>query len=377
MSTTSPSSSWGREEINKWISYHSEITQAMVAERTALESKLIPVTAYIIISAVECYRRYPEMIEKIEAAMPAEEIGRAGRVPGNQIDAVHLWSLANFFLTGRQALITMQKIVPDHEPERIAVLFDFWKRAAEAFRGDGQVQAWDAGMVLRPYPQELVDRMVDGTEPVDEELLTRIKRFSSTLMTYLFLLYFDTRVGTGDTGPYELPDGRVLLLRDFTNAGRSFFPWSEKVAGGMPYSNLTAAFVLDGVNLKVNDWGTSITDPEFYLDHLVGFALFSTDGGNIERISLSELDAVAEEAKRARSDMYRLVAGMSRKEKIDSGAFVYFTFLRPFAEAAGLAESLDWTVPQASHDVYDILSMFEGSGASSSSGGLSYYMPLP
>lgn len=369
--------SWSKEEINKWISYHSEITQAMVAERTALESKLIPVTAYIIISAVECYRRYPQMIEKIEAAMPAEDIGRAGRFPGNQIDAVHLWSLANFFLTGRQALITMQKITPDHEPDRMAVLFDFWKRAAKAYRGDGHTQAWDAGMILKPYQNELIDRIVEESEPVQTDVLDRIRKFSSTLMTYLFLLYFDTRVGTGDTGPYELPDGKVLLLRDFTNAGRSFFPWSEEVAAGMPYSNLTAAFVLDDVKLKVNDWGTSITDPEFYLDRVVRFALFSADKGELQRIQLSELERITEEAKKARSDMYRLVAGMSRKEKIDSGAFVYFTFLRPFAEAAGLAESLDWTVPQASLDVYDILSMFEGSGASSSSGGLSYYMPVP
>ncbi|MGH9195541.1 MAG: hypothetical protein ACRD1T_07365 [Acidimicrobiia bacterium] len=367
---------WSKEEINKWISYHSEITQAMVAERTALESKLIPVTAYIIISAVECYRRYPEMMEKIEAAMSAEEIGRAGRVPGNQIDAVHLWSLANFFLTGRQALITMQKITPDHEPERIAVLFDFWKRAAEVFRGDGHAQAWDAGMVLRPYPQHLVDRMAAEAEPVEPEALERIKKFSSTLMTYLFLLYFDTRVGTGDTGPYELSDGNVLLLRDFTNAGKSFFPWSDKVASNMPYSNMSAAFVLEAVKLKVNDWGTSITDPEFYLDRVVRFALFNTDAGKLERIPLGELEQITQEAKKARSDMYRLVAGMSRKEKIDSGAFVYFTFLRPFAEAAGLAESLDWTVPQASLDVYEILSMFEGSGASSSSGGLSYYTQI-
>ena len=37
---------------------------------------------------------------------------------------------------------------------------------------------------------------------------------------------------------------------------------------------------------------------------------------------------------------------MSRDEKIRCGAYVYFTFLRPFADVAGVADQLDWTVPR-------------------------------
>ena len=37
---------------------------------------------------------------------------------------------------------------------------------------------------------------------------------------------------------------------------------------------------------------------------------------------------------------------MDRDEKIRCGAYVYFSFLRPFAEAAGIADELDWTVPR-------------------------------
>lgn len=373
--------SWSKEEINRWISYHSEITQKMVAERTALESKLIPVNAYILISAVECYRRHPEMIEKIEAAMPAEEIGRAGRAPGNQIDAVHLWSIANIFLTGRQVLIAMGKIAADHEPDRIAFLLEFWRRAALSYRGDGHHQAWDAGMVLRPYSGELIEALAAAVTPVSGEDLDRVRKFSATVMSYLFLLYFDTRVGTGDSGPYELGGGRVMLVRDFTNIGVSHFPWSGQVAGGMPYSDLTAAFVLDGVRLEVNDWGTSITDPESYLDRVVGFGLYATGGGNPEPVPFEELEEITQATRKARADMYRLVAAMSRRERIDAGAYVYFTFLRPFAEGAGVADSLDWSIPRDSLDVYEVLEGFEGSssssGGSQGGGGLSYYLPVP
>ena len=37
---------------------------------------------------------------------------------------------------------------------------------------------------------------------------------------------------------------------------------------------------------------------------------------------------------------------MDRMEKIRCGAYVYFSFLRPFAEVAGVADELDWTVPR-------------------------------
>ncbi len=88
----------------------------MTAERTALESALIPVTAYILISGVECYRRYPDLMAAIAAAKSPAEIGAAGRRPGNQVDAVHLWSIANIALVGRQLLAPFGMIDPGRRP---------------------------------------------------------------------------------------------------------------------------------------------------------------------------------------------------------------------------------------------------------------------
>ena len=54
-----------------------------------------------------------------------------------------------------------------------------------------------------------------------------------------------------------------------------------------------------------------------------------------------------------------MIAGMERSAKIDAGAYVYFTFLRPFAELARV--EFDWTVPKASLDLYPFLSLIAGS----------------
>jgi hypothetical protein len=71
-----------------------------------------------------------------------------------------------------------------------------------------------------------------------------------------------------------------------------------------------------------------------------------------------------------------MIAGMERSAKIDAGAYVYFTFLRPFAEVAGIADDLDWTVPRDSMDLYPFLSSVDGSLEGPEESPETYYLPL-
>jgi hypothetical protein len=346
-----------KADVNREIRYHSNISLQLTAQRTALESALIPVTAYILVACVECYRRYPEMIEAIAETASPEDLGRAGHRFGTQIDNVHLWALPNFTLIGRKVLATAGMIDWDADARRMAIVFDFWDRAARAYRfDDGTRQAWDTGTAT-PY-RDHVAAIVDQCAPVDDEQLARATRLNALLTSYLFLLWFDTRSGYQDTGPYLLDDGRVLLLRAFNALGTSHFPWSAAVAADMPYTDVLAAFVLEGVELGVTDFGTSVTKPEDYLSSVVEFGLFDVSTGAPRSIDAAGADALAAAAKRAQRGLYRTIAGMERRAKIDAGAYVYFTFLRPFAELAGA--DLDWTVPRDSLDLYPLLELVDG-----------------
>ncbi len=361
--------------VDAYLEYHSTISRQLTEERTSLESKLIPVSAYIVVSCIEAMLRYPEMMSRIDAAMPAEEIGRRARRPGCRVNTVHLWSIANLPLVGRKVLELVDP-AKAHDVTALATIADFWERAAMAFRGDGTRQAWDTNTIIA-YDAPIIEALLDGVEAVDDETRSRIKTFNATLVSYLFLLYFDTRVGTGDTGPHLLPDGRVLLVRDYYQMGRSDFAWSG-VAADVPYQNLTAALVLDGVTIdRITDFGTSNTTPEDYLDHLVGFALFTTDNGELTPVSLEELPAIVAAVRKAQSAHYRAIAAMSRDDKIRCGAYVYFSFLRPFAIEAGIADELDWTVPRDIDPMlYEMVSMMEGDNSGVAEQG-PYYAPLP
>ena len=126
------------------------------------------------------------------------------------------------------------------------------------------------------------------------------------LTTFLFLLYFATRAGYQDTGPYPI-----------------------------------------------------------------------ADGGALKPVGSGELPGITTDVKTAQRQLYRRIAGMDRREKIDAGAYVYFTFLRPFAETAGVDDRLDWTVPRDSLEVYEGLATLEKMPDVESDDSIPYYTPVP
>jgi hypothetical protein len=365
-----------KQVANRLIAYHGPISKQLTAERTSYSSQLIPVTAYIVVACAEAFYRYPEMMRTIDEALPAEQIGRAGHRPGSNINPVYLWSIANFWLLGRKIVTQMDPSLDD--PGAAYTVLDFWERAAMAYRhDDGTRQAWDARGVVRPYGDEVVADLTEGAAAIGADEREVVKRFNATLVNYLFLLYFDTRVGTGDTGPYPLADGRVMIVRDFYRMSESDFWWSD-VARDVPYHHLTAALVLEGVDVRITDFGSCVTQPENYLDHLVAFGLFTTDGADrsLEPVDLARLDDIVRKVRSAQSDHYRNIVQMSRDEMIRCGAYVYFTFLRPFAEVAGVADQLDWSVPAALPEpVYELLSAIDGGDVEFDAEG-EYYAPI-
>jgi hypothetical protein len=208
-----------------------------------------------------------------------------------------------------------------------------------------------------------------------------VKRFNATLVNHLVLLYDDTRAGYGDPGPYPGPEaaGRTLLVRDYYRLAHGDFPWSD-VAADVPYHHLTAALVLDDVRSTFTDFGTSNHTPEDYLDRLVGFGLFTTDGlppGELRPVPALEHAGIVAAVRTAQAQHYRNIAAMTRDEKIRAGAYVYFTFLRPFAEIAGVAQDLDWAVPRdLPEPAYPLMSAMEGDNAGVADDE-AYYEPYP
>ena len=206
-------------------------------------------TAYIVVACAEAFLRYPEMMRRSRRPCRPR---RSGGGPGGPA------ARSTPATCGRSP--TSSSLGPqDHRrwstrrpttPSDTATVLDFWERAALAYRA-----ATAPGRRGTPAPHAL--RRRHGRRPArraptpidDDEHRARVKRFNATLVNHLFLLYFDTRAGYGDTGPYAVPGepgahaARARLLparRTATSRGRD-------VAADVPYHHLTAALVLDGV----------------------------------------------------------------------------------------------------------------------------------
>ena len=66
-------------EANNAIQTIGDDTYWLCVTRTVQESKLFPVPAYMLLSYLNCFYRYPTLLRKIDAAMPSEQIGDRAR----------------------------------------------------------------------------------------------------------------------------------------------------------------------------------------------------------------------------------------------------------------------------------------------------------
>ena len=254
------------ERVNREIRYHSEISLVLTEQRTALESALIPVTAYILVACVECYRRYPEMIEAITAVASPEDLGRAGHRFATQIDNVHLWAVPNFPLVGSQGARDGR----DDRPRRRPASTGDRVRLLGPRRARVPLRRRHPSSVGRRRRRHAVPRTAAGdcsrsagrspaTSWRGSRGSTRCSRRTSSCC--------GSTPGRATRTPARTDSTTAgsLLLRAFNGSGPSHFPWSAEVGQDLPYRDVLGAFVLDGVDLRVTDFGTSVTAPEDYL----------------------------------------------------------------------------------------------------------------
>ena len=155
-------------------------------------------------------------------------------------------------------------------------------------------------------------------------------------------------VGIADSGPYPLGDGRVLLVRDFdklsaqpllvVRRGRR----AARTATSPPRWCSTASRSRPPTSARrtpcprttsTGSSGSACSPP-------------TRRTGRCGRCRSTGSTSSPPSIRRVQAQHYRNIAAMDRDEMIRCGAYVYFSFLRPFAEVAGVADELDWEVPR-------------------------------
>lgn len=343
-------------ETNNLVQASADETYWLCVTRTVQESKLFPVPAYMMLSYMMAYFRYPSLLRKIESRMAAEEIGDRARAMGTKIQNPSMgWALPGFYLLGREWLINLGLLRPQDAVLDLIYVMDFWKRFQLSWhRNDGHITNKEFGHRAQFLPERQLQ--VFHADMFDcaagDDLHEAAQGFMAAASQYGFLISCESRISLHNSGPYKLADDREMIIRDFMDLAESDFPWLDGVAKDMPFNNLTVTLAVKDCHFYLmDDWGSFESKPEFTADRLVGVGLYTSDTLSegyvpVAMGSKAELGAcfrsLADKVRDASNQLWRRIAGWSRDQMIDAGAITYFAIIKDLAHVAGVYDVSDW-----------------------------------
>lgn len=367
------------DELNDLNNYCAwNVWDVLMMRATEGASGMIPRQEYEILAFMHEFYRWPELLR-----MTTDEVGVDGVLAiggsarteiGTKVNCVHDWSIgAVGFGMGRCGLLALEAISADDFIEESSTILKFMQRVQWGKRRDGWILNSQNRYRCQIHEEALRQQLASQIEhcehgsPAHDALI----RFNAAGELLSFLDHFDCRLGLGDTGPYLLPNGNVMIIRDlFCN--EDVYHWSDVCDHeGVPYC-YTVVLEIDaeGMNLeeiRVNDISTTFTRPKNYIPHVVGGAVFvrerwDTPMGEVYPVPIAELGPRLAGIQGATLKLYSKLARMCRRQLITNGMYVYYVgMILPHLRKAGTydkacADYNFWEIDQrVSNYYYDIV----------------------
>lgn len=336
------------EEHESWQTYMGwSLWDVIAARSTEGESPLIPRQEYETLSFLQIWSLYPQMMREITDAVGVEGVIEIGRTPrrevGTKVNIARTWSAQNTCHLGRAIALKLGLERPDERQGELKEVVQFARRLAFGTWGPGPAFAVGREYQVPLLSEELTKRFLNDERRLDDpERRALFRKFNATTELMGFLLHYDCRFGLQDTGPYPVPGGGFMIVRDHW-LNETAYPWSTPT-NGLPYC-VTEAMVFrpdEDIEIRVNDLGTTFSNPADYLKHLSGVAVYARDREDTPMSELrllddDELASIAAKASQATLGLYKTLATKDRDQKILDGISVYAVdHIRPHALAAGL-----------------------------------------
>jgi hypothetical protein len=340
------------DEYNAWRGYMGWALWDVIAMRsTEGESGLIPRQEYETISFLQIWSLYPKLMAEITEKVGVDGLIEIGRTPtreiGTKVNLAHTWSPQNCCHLGRSIALELGLEAPGSRQGELQQAVQFARRLAYGTWGDGGAFASGRDYRAPLLNDDMVDLLRSAEERLDDPAkLKTFRLFNANTELLGYLLHYDCRFGVQDTGPYPVDGGGFMIVRDhFLN--ETNYPWADPT-NGLPYC-VTEVMIFrpdEEIDVRINDLGTTFTDPPDYLKHLSGVAVFARDTettpmSGLRRLDWDEMSEITQKSKAATMALYRQLAEKDRDQKIRDGIYVYAAdHIRPHAKAAGLWDSM-------------------------------------
>ncbi|WP_354700649.1 hypothetical protein DSM112329_00934 [Paraconexibacter sp. AEG42_29] len=346
-------------ELQRYMAWN--IWDFLALRATEGESGLIPRQEYECFGCIQQWQRYPDfyrlILDKVGVDGLVDIGATARREPANKVNLLHVWCSGFTPMFGRALLGELGIASTDDRAEDSRVLLQFMRRLYKGLWGSGDIFTSMRGYKAPMLDQVWLDRFAQDQVTLEDESRRKLfNTFNAATEMLGFLLHFDNRSGLNDTGPYDLGDGKFMIVRDHF-LHDPMYHWHD-VADELPHC-ITQAMVFDtaGATLEtaLMDGGTLFTKPGNYLKHLVSASVYvrdtwDTPASAIRRIDEAEMQAILDVCDPATTKLYKRIAGMSNRDKISCGAQVYYgEFIAAIARAAGV-----WDEMVNEHDFWEL-----------------------
>jgi len=335
------------QEWNWLVQVGGAAYKSELSARTVFESELFGMNTYILMSMMEDYLRVPERIATIKRhATPAELVAKALPI-GNKRSFINLAAMPLHYLTGRELFVDLgENTLSDGLADQLEVL-RFWREATIAMRTDGVLYNMDADPPNSSHvvSHDLLDEIRGHLVPADDGTKSTVRKFGARLTAYAFLENCDARTAVCDTGPYLLPDGTFLALRETCADGDGDFPWLDGIRETLPYHHFVIAHRLPGsVQMDNNVWGTAWFTPSDYQADIIETRVFCTDGNRLQPLGAAEVDEATSAIRKAHRALYQRLAETDPEERNLYATQMYAWKLKAWARLAGCYDEIDGAV---------------------------------
>lgn len=336
------------DEVNDLIYYAGWSNwDALAARATEGESGLIPRQEYESLGILQMWHGLPKWWRAIRDEVGDDGVRELGAIArreiGTKINLLHIYVTGTGPASGRGLAVALGHHSSADRADDIRGSMEFCRLLYRGMWDDEQSmfpsnRGFKADVLDRSWIERFLD---ERTSVTDLEARRAFQRFNGGSGLLAFLHHFDNRLGVGDTGPYQVPGGWMIVRDHVLNDPA--YSWSDSCRN-LPYAVTQAMFFAEKPRIEtyMMDVGTLYTTPSNYLSNLVGFGVYARDRfdtpmSQVRLLSEDELVSLQTEVEAASGRLYSKIAAMPFKDKVMAGVQVYYVdWVAPFARATGL-----------------------------------------
>ena len=319
-----------------------------------LTSPLFNVPARLIVGAYCYFEHLPWILGEIRAATTANELASRMKHVGVRPNYVSLSSLMLGYFNGREHLrlrsgLSDGEVLPGEDRAEDELVVGFWSEVGSRYVEGASFLPEENGYRLPIMAPSAVEELLLLVADSDPDAGPIARRAMAVTELYTFILNGEARVGVFHHGPYPLPGGDVLVVKELVGLRDRSLPWAPRDLP--PVDSMCRIMRLRDVEVRIDLFGSLVTTPSDHAGHVVGDAYVTNDVGTVRPLTSLEIAETARLAADAQVAMYEEAIGWSAHDQIAYGADLYASLVLGFARAVGV--DIDRRVVDAFHATAD------------------------